>query len=137
MFFENNKRQEGKIEKGSYGENNRERITQLVMEWSHLRAFEAIHRETNSSKSYILEEILKNSLLYGGIRKEEIIRLKRVPVTRKINYVGSHSISKSILTKVRALAKTHETTLSVVIWHMLTLFFESHHLYLRVEYQES
>ena len=137
MFFLENRRQKGMIEKGSYGENSRVRITQLVMEEDHLKAIEAIHKKKNSSKSYILEEMLKNSLLYGEIKKEEIVRLKSVPVELKINYVGSHSISKSILTKVRALAKTYETTLSVVIWHMLTLFFQSHPLYLQVEYQES
>lgn len=136
-MFNLNTRQKGKIEKGAYGENNRVRITQLVMQYSHLRAFEAIHRKTNSSKSYILEEILKYSLLYGEIEKPTIIRLKRVPNERKVRYIGSHTISKNILEQVRALAAHYKTTLSVIVWHLLTLFFNSYPLYLQVEYQES
>lgn len=137
MYFEKNKRQKGKIEKGAYGTGNRVRITQLVIEDAHLKAIEAIHNKKNSSKSYILEEILKHSLLYERIKKIEIVRLKRVPKLNKINYIGSHTISKNILDKVRALSNDYETTLSVIIWHMLTLFFQRYPFYLQEGYLES
>jgi len=133
MYFEKNKRQKGKIQKGAYGENSRVRITQLTMQTEHLEAFEAIAQKTNSSKSYILEEMLKHSLLYEKIREEKIIRLKRVPLSNK-RYIASHTISKNILMQIRKISKRYETTLSVVVWELLTLFFLSHPLYLQEEY---
>lgn len=137
MFFQEGKRQKGKIVKGSYGEHSRVRITQLVIEEKHLQAIEKIHKKKNSSKSYILEEILKYALFYGEVKKEEIVRLKSVPTELKVKYIGSHSITKNILNKVRSLAKSNDTTLSVTIWHLLTLFFQAHPHYLQEEYQES
>ena len=136
MYFEPSRRQKGNIEKGLYGENNRQRITQLVIETKHLKALEAIHRKKNSSKSYILEEMLKYALIYGEIREKKIIRLKSLPV-KKVKYIGSHTISKNILSQIRALAKKLDTTLSVVIWELLTLFFLAHPLYLQEEYLTS
>ena len=70
-YFEKNRRQKGKIKKGSYGDASRVRITQLVIEETHLKAIEMIHKKKNSSKSYILEEILKYSLLYEKIKKQK------------------------------------------------------------------
>ena len=137
MYFEKNKRQKGKIRKGSYGENNRQRITQLVIETKHLKALEAIHRKKNASKSYILEEMLKYALIYGEIREKKIVRLKSLPSAKKVKYVGSHTISKNILSQIRALAQKLDTTLSVVIWELLTLFFLAHPLYLQEEYLTS
>lgn len=136
-YFEKNRRQKGKIKKGSYGDASRVRITQLVIEETHLKAIEMIHKKKNSSKSYILEEILKYSLLYEKIKKAEIVRLKRVPISTKVNYVGSHTVSKNILDKIRALSNEYETTLSVIIWHMLTLFFQRYPSYLQEGYLES
>lgn len=132
MFFEKNRRQ-----KGAYGGNNRVRITQLVMEERHLEAINSIHKKKNSSKSYILEEMLRHSLLYGKIDKSEIVRLKKISTLKKINYVGSHTISKNVLEQIREVSKTYHTTLSVVVWHLLTLFFEHHPLYLQEEYLKS
>ena len=135
MFFEYNRRQKSKIVKGSYSEKSRVRITQLVIEDSHLKAIEAIHKKKNCSKSYILEEMLKYSLLYKKINIEAIIREKRIPKKNKIYYVGSHTIHREVLSKIRVISEQNETTLSVVIWHLLTLFFESYPLYLQEEYQ--
>ena len=137
MFFKENYRQKGEIKKGEYGQSNRARITQLVIDCNHLRAIETIHKKKNSSKSYILEEILRYSLLYGEIKKEEIVRLKSLPKDKKVNYVGSHTVSKAILKKVRELAKENDTTISVVIWHLLTLFFQDYPHYLQEEYLKS
>ena len=137
MFFKSNYRQKGEIKKGEYGKNNRARITQLVIDYNHLKSIEAIHIKKNSSKSYILEEILRYSLLYGEIKKEEIIRLKSLPKDKKINYIGSHTVTKAILKKIRELAKENDTTISVVIWHLLTLFFQDYPHYLQEEYLKS
>lgn len=137
MYFEKNRRQRGEIKKGAYGEGNRVRITQLVIESLHLEAINKIHKKNNSSKSYILEEMLKHSLLYAEIDKSEIVRLKNIPTQKKIRYIASHTISKNVLEQIRAVSKTYHSTLSVVVWHLLTLFFHRHPHYLQEEYLKS
>jgi len=132
----NCKRQKYNRTKGTYGENQRGNLHRINMREKHKLMIEQLSCAKNSSRSCVLESIVKRVLFKKRVEGIEVIRRKSIPAEDVIRNSTKYTISKDVLHTLDTLATEYETKVSIILWHLLTVYFTDINPFL-MEYQES
>ena len=119
----NCKRQKYNRAKGTYGENQRGNLCRINMREKHKSMIEQLSFEKNSSRSCVLESIIKRVLFKKRVQGIDVIRRRSIPADDVIRNKTKYTVSKDVISTLDTLAKEHETKVSIILWHLLTVYF--------------
>jgi hypothetical protein len=121
-------RQKFKRTSNTYGANHRPPIGKISLTVEHQQQLLQLSEICNSSRSCVLENIIRRVLLTMEIDPSAIIRLKTIPIAQKETKNYKFTIDRVLQDIIKELAHKHSTVRSVVLWHILTLFFQTYPL---------
>jgi hypothetical protein len=106
------------------------------MREKHKSMIEQLSCDKNSSRSCVLESIVKRVLFKKRVEGIEVIRRKHIPADDVKRNNTKYTISKDVLHTLDTLAVEYETKVSIILWHLLNVYFTDINPFL-MEYQES